>query len=82
MVTKDTNSRSVVYQHLFAQICIFCQDTIGYKRYNFLKIVGNKGLFKQKVEKSEISKQYQQHKGRARIFCILLFEISLKKDYT
>jgi len=55
VVTKDTNSRSVVYQHLFAQICIFRQDTIGYKRYNFLKIVGIKGLFKQKVEKSEIS---------------------------
>ena len=55
MVTKDTKARSVVYQRLFAQICIFCQDTIGYKRYNFLKIVGNKGLFKQKVEKSEIS---------------------------
>ena len=55
MVTIGTNSRIVVYQHLFAQICIFCQDTIGYKRYNFLKIIGIKGLFKQKVEKSEIS---------------------------
>ena len=36
-VTKDTNSRSVIYQHLFAQICILEQDTIGYKRYKCLK---------------------------------------------
>ena len=33
----DTNSRSVIYQHLFAQICILEQDTIGYKRYNFVR---------------------------------------------
>ena len=37
MVTIGTNSRIVVYQHLFAQICILEQDTIGYKRYNFVK---------------------------------------------
>ena len=40
VVTIGTNSRSVVYQHLFAQICIFSQDTIGYKRYNCLKNIG------------------------------------------
>jgi len=50
-----TKVRSVVYQHLIAQICNLEQDTIGYKRYNFLKIIGIKGLFKQKSEKSEIS---------------------------
>jgi hypothetical protein len=36
VVTIGTNSRSVMYQHLFAQICILEQDTIGYKRYNFV----------------------------------------------
>ena len=35
----DTNSRSVIYQHLFAQICILEQDTIGYKRYNFTEMI-------------------------------------------
>ncbi len=39
MVTIGTNSRIVIYQHLFAQICILEQDTIGYKRYNFVKNV-------------------------------------------
>jgi hypothetical protein len=33
----DTITRSVIYQHLIAQICILEQDTIGYKRYNFVK---------------------------------------------
>jgi len=33
----DTITRSVTYQHLIAQICILEQDTIGYKRYNFVK---------------------------------------------
>ena len=33
----DTKVKSVVYQHLIAQICILEQDTIGYKRYNFVK---------------------------------------------
>jgi len=32
VVTKDTNSRIVIYQHLFARFCIFRQDTIGYKK--------------------------------------------------
>ena len=36
-VTIGTNARSVIYQHLFAQICNLDQDTIGYKRYNCLK---------------------------------------------
>jgi|TARA_R100001163_G_C4908662_1_gene93945 hypothetical protein len=39
-VTIGTNPRSVVYQRLFAQICIFKQDTIGYKRYKSLKKQG------------------------------------------
>ena len=38
-VTKGTNARSVVYQRLFFEICIFSQDTIGYKRYNCVKNV-------------------------------------------
>jgi hypothetical protein len=37
VVTIGTKARIVIYQHLFAQICIFCQDTIGYKRYNCYK---------------------------------------------
>ena len=37
MVTIGTKVRSVIYQHLFAQICILEQDTIGYKRYNFVR---------------------------------------------
>jgi len=37
VVTIGTNARIVVYQHLFAQICILEQDTIGYKRYNYSK---------------------------------------------
>jgi len=37
VVTIGTNSRIVVYQHLFFEICILEQDTIGYKRYNFVK---------------------------------------------
>jgi hypothetical protein len=48
VVTIGTKARIVVYQHLFAQICIFCQDTIGYKRYNFKMKVDYQGLFKQK----------------------------------
>ena len=40
VVTIGTNSRIVIYQHLFAQICILSQDTIGYKRYNCLKNIG------------------------------------------
>ena len=44
----DTISRIVVYQHLFAQICIFLKDTIGYKRYNLKMKVDYQGLFKQK----------------------------------
>jgi hypothetical protein len=39
-VTIGTNPRSLVYQRLFAQICIFEQDTIGYKRYKSLKKQG------------------------------------------
>jgi len=35
VVTIGTKVIIVVYQHLFAQICIFLLDTIGYKRYNF-----------------------------------------------
>ena len=35
----DTIPRSVIYQHLIAQICILEQDTIGYKRYNFTKMI-------------------------------------------
>ena len=31
-VTKDTNEIIVVYQHLFAQICILTQDTKRYKK--------------------------------------------------
>ena len=37
VVTIGTKARIVVYQQLFAQICIFEQDTIGYKRYNYAK---------------------------------------------
>ena len=37
--TKGTKVRSVVYQHLIAQICNLEQDTIGYKRYNFTKMI-------------------------------------------
>ena len=44
----DTISRIVVYQHLFAQICIFLKDTIGYKRYNLKMKVDYQGLFKQR----------------------------------
>ena len=44
----DTISRIVVYQHLFAQICILLKDTIGYKRYNLKMKVDYQGLFKQK----------------------------------
>jgi len=36
-VTIGTNVRIVIYQHLFAEICILSQVTIGYKRYNFIK---------------------------------------------
>jgi len=39
VVTIGTKVRIVVYQHLFAQICILEQDTIGYKRYNFTKMI-------------------------------------------
>jgi len=35
----DTKVRSVIYQHLIAQICILEQDTNGYKRYNFTKMI-------------------------------------------
>ena len=31
-VTKDTNQIIIVYQHLFAQICILAQDTKRYKK--------------------------------------------------
>ena len=44
----DTKVIIVVYQHLFVQICIFRQDTIGYKRYNLKISVGNQHLFKEK----------------------------------
>jgi len=37
--TKGTKVRSVVYQHLIAQICNLELDTIGYKRYNFWKSI-------------------------------------------
>jgi len=37
VVTIGTKARIVMYQHLFAQNCIFEQDTIGYKRYNYSK---------------------------------------------
>ena len=37
LVTIGTKARIVIYQHLFAQNCIFEQDTIGYKRYNYAK---------------------------------------------
>ena len=37
VVTIGTRARIVVYQHLYAQICILEQDTIGYKIYNFIK---------------------------------------------
>jgi hypothetical protein len=40
----------VMYQHLFAQICIFELDTIGYKRYNFKMKVDYQGLFKQEYD--------------------------------
>ena len=36
-VTMGTKVRSVVYQHLIAQICILVQGTIGYKRYKCIK---------------------------------------------
>ena len=36
-VTKGTKVRSVMYQHLIAQICILGQGTIGYKRYKCIK---------------------------------------------
>jgi hypothetical protein len=39
VVTMGTKVRSVVYQHLIAQICNLEQDTIGYKRYNFTKMI-------------------------------------------
>ena len=37
VVTMDTKSRIIIYQHLFARFCIFIKDTIGYKRYNGFK---------------------------------------------
>jgi len=37
VVTIGTKVILVVYQHLFAQNCIFSLDTIGYKRYNSSK---------------------------------------------
>ena len=37
VVTIGTKVILVVYQHLFAQNCIFEEDTIGYKRYNYSK---------------------------------------------
>jgi hypothetical protein len=40
----------VVYQHLFAQNCIFEQDTIGYNGYNFKMTVDYQGLFKQNLK--------------------------------
>jgi len=48
VVTIGTKARTVMYQHLFAQNCIFEQDTIGYKRYNLKITVDYQGLFKQK----------------------------------
>tara|TARA_R110000824_G_scaffold51122_1_gene142883 strand:- start:785 stop:997 length:213 start_codon:yes stop_codon:yes gene_type:complete len=48
VVTIGTKVILVVYQHLFAQICIFELDTIGYKRYNLEITVDYQGLFKQK----------------------------------
>ena len=47
-VTIGTKARIVMYQHLFAQNCIFSKDTIGYKRYNLKITVDYQGLFKQK----------------------------------
>jgi len=37
VVTIGTKARIVIYQQLFARFCIFSQDTIGYKRYNWYK---------------------------------------------
>ena len=46
----DTIARSVVYQHLFAQNCIFYLDTIGYNGYNLKITVDYQGLFKQNLK--------------------------------
>ena len=46
----DTIARVVVYQRLITPICIFCQDTIGYKRYNLKITVDYQGLFKQNLK--------------------------------
>ena len=49
VVTIGTKARIVMYQHLFAQNCIFSKDTIGYKRYNLKITVDYQGLFKQNL---------------------------------
>jgi hypothetical protein len=46
----DTIARTVIYQHLFAQNCIFEQDTIGYNGYNLKITVDYQGLFKQNLK--------------------------------
>ena len=64
----DTKVRSVIYQHLIAQICILEQDTIGYNFYYCLvpTLFGQSETIQHTVIQMthmSISEQYQQTKG-------------------